>query len=306
MMRVLFFLFVLASPVFAIIYTIEDLIALEQKKRYREFLLHAHDIRPSQRDNAWQKMIEHMGTGFVNKLISEKNYEMASFNFVQRITLWDELKEDAYFHSKRDIYAIKYLQYCLEHRPFDSCHTQAKQSWNVGIKNRDTGVLIAELLTKRSQETDVFYFVQEAIHSNFGEFYCKKSFLQKALYERLYRRVIGKEGITVVGTLVDQIIGQGCFSIFAQLLIKELESPQKPSRDFAYKVLSAKKRLSTEGEDFYLVRFLLDSPKKGRIFNLAWAKLKEIAEDHKRRDDSSKNLNPSIPSPMPSSLPPIN
>ena len=284
-MRIIFFSVFLPQILLSntLPYTIEDLIALKKSRKYREFLTHAHDIRPSKRDASWEKMLKYMATEFVTQASSEKSFDEETFNFIQHFSQWMEFKENVYFHTKREEYVFKYLTDCLKKQTFEQCRKKAENSWKIYTKNRDTGIRMAELLSNKNSKEDIFLFIKEAVKSDFGEFYCKKSFVQKAVLDKIYQGTLKVADIKNVARFVDTLIGAGCFVALAKTLLKELGASEHSARDFAYKILSAKKRLSQNQEDFYLARFLLDSPTQGRVFNLAWAKLKEISQDHKRR-----------------------
>ena len=280
------------------LYNIEDLMALEKSKKYREFILHAHDIRPSKRDASWDKMLKHMATGFVSQALLDSSFDDQTFDFIQNFAQWMELKEDVYFHTKREQYVIKYLENCLRKKTFEHCQENAKNSWKLYRKNRDTGILMAKLLFgKKKEKTDVFYFINDAIKSEFSGFYCKESFVKQAILDKIYQKTLGMEEPKSIVSAIDKFIAKECFNIIAQTLLKNLEDSNRIIRDFSYKILAAKKRLSRDQEDFYLARFFLDSPTKGRILNLSWAKLKEISQDYKRREILVKKLKQLDPLP---------
>ncbi len=271
-------------------YTIEDLIALEKSQKYREFISHAHDIRPSKRDASWKKMLKHMAKEFISQASLEKSFDEKTFDFIQHFSQWTEFKEDVYFHTKREGYVLKYLELCLKEQAYENCRKKAQNSWKTYTKNRDTGIRIAELLINKNSKEDIFFFIEEAVKSNFGEFYCRKAFVQKFIFDKIYQGTLQIEAPKSIARFVDTLVGEQCFGVLTKTLSKELESSKGPARNFSYKILSAKQRISQEQEDFYLTRFLFNSPTKGRVFNLAWAKLNEIAQNHKRRSLLVKKL----------------
>ena len=266
-------------------YTMEDLITLEGEKSHRELLLHAHDIRPSKRDESWKKILQHAGSAYLIERTQQKDFRGPTFDFIQEITQWAGLKEDAYFHAKRDTYMLSYIEHCLAISSFSLCQEKTKRAWSLSNKNRGTGVSLAQRLAeKREEEADIFFFTQETLLSDFGAFYCKRPFLLKALGKRLHEETLPLARPSQVATRVDKVVGASCFEVFSQTLLEDLEGPSERRRDFAYKILSSKGLVPESSEDLYLARYLLNAPSPGRLFNLAWAKLKEVARDHKRRE----------------------
>ena len=88
-------------------YTIKDLEVLEKNKNAKEYLEHAYDIRPLERNDHWKQMTQHMAVVFVNKKINGRLFTRENFQFIERINLWpplltmnfSKLKEKAFIRA---------------------------------------------------------------------------------------------------------------------------------------------------------------------------------------------------------------
>ena len=57
-----------------------------------------------------------------------------------------------------------------------------------------------------------------------------------------------------------------------------------------FKILVAKRELREEDKDFYYVLFILNGPRVGKTFNLAWNRMKELGENFSRRQKVLQRL----------------
>ena len=62
-----------------LIYTIEDLKVLHAEKSYAEYIKHALDIRPVQRDEKWKSMTKEMSYGLLENLSAKKTLVKSDF-----------------------------------------------------------------------------------------------------------------------------------------------------------------------------------------------------------------------------------
>lgn len=270
-------------------YTFEDLQALEQQKAYREYLEHARDIRPSERTKLWSEMLSHMATDYMVHLKAKKEFDKKSFVYALSLTDWPELREDAFFHTKFEAYVLGYLKNCYE-RQMQGCREQAQMSWDKGRMNLDNGTLLAELLVQYDPSADITNYISQALKSDVAKFYCRKDAIQNWVISKTATKVLVTDDIEEVKRILAGTIHSSCLETLAPNLKRALISGSKEQRAYAYRVLKSQNLIDKSDEDLYLTTYLLEGPSVGKIFNLAWAVVKQIGQDYDRRQTLLKRL----------------
>tara|TARA_R110000868_G_scaffold118569_4_gene314422 strand:+ start:2357 stop:3499 length:1143 start_codon:yes stop_codon:yes gene_type:complete len=280
-------------------YTFEDLQALESQKSYREFLQHARDIRPSERSKVWSEMLGNMATNYMVHLRAKKDFDLATFQYVQTLSDWPELRGDAFFHTKREAYILDYLKSCYEKKQ-NGCREQAQESWHVGRKNADNGTLLAQILATYDPRADISSYILPALQSDIAQFYCRKDYIQSWVLSKIAPAVLASEDHGKIKSELTQSIHESCLVAMKPLFIRGLSASGRDLRNISYRVLKAFDSIDSSDEDLYLTTYLLEGPSVGKTFNLAWAVVKEIGQDFKRRQTLLKRL--AKLDPLPDSL----
>tara|TARA_R110000868_G_scaffold38661_8_gene135160 strand:- start:8106 stop:9308 length:1203 start_codon:yes stop_codon:yes gene_type:complete len=270
-------------------YTFEDLQALEGQKSYREFLQHARDIRPSERSKVWSEMLGNMATNYMVHLRAKKDFDLATYQYVQVLSDWPELRADAFFHTKREAYLLDYLKNCYE-RKQTNCREQANEAWHLGRKNPDNGTLLAQVLATHDPRADITNFILPSLKTDISQFYCRKDFIQSWVLNQIAPRVLASEDSSKIKTEITQTIHESCFIAMKPLFIRGLSANSNDLRNISYRVLKAFDSIDQSDEDLYLTTYLLEGPSVGKTFNLAWAVVKELGQNYKRRQTLLKRL----------------
>lgn len=270
-------------------YSFEDLQALEAQKAYTEFLKHARDIRPSERNKVWNEMLGHMATDYMVHLRLKKDFDLTSFNYVQALSDWPELREDAFFHTKRETYVLEYLKSCYA-KKLVHCRNNAQASWDIGRKNPDNGTLLAELLATHDPQADISAYVMPAIKDDIAQFYCRKDFIQSWVLNKIAPQVLATESPEQTKTAVTEYAHPKCMQAMKPLFQRGLISGNKELRNISYRVLKAFDSIDQSDEDLFLASYLLEGPSVGKIFNLAWAVVKQVGQNFERRQTLLKRL----------------
>lgn len=240
-------------------------------------------------------MLESMATKYVEQKINTKKFNKKTFQYIETLAQWSELVSDPVFMSKRDSYALKYFSYCIQERKPKACHTQALSFWNYKKENLDTGFHLGKIFSPFSHLDSLPFFLSATTSKDFGEYYCKKQSVQKALYKHLYQKLFIKEIHHSLKSNITRIQSLSCWKSFSSNLILSLNDSET-IKNFSFKLLKIYgEKIPQEKEDLYLTLYILNGPQVGKIFNLAWTTLKEISQDYKRRQrliDSLKNLDP--------------
>ena len=288
-MTILVVLSLFGSANAKILYTFEDLQVLEQQKAYREFLDHARDIRPSERTKVWQDMLGNMATAFMVDLREKKDFSLNTFRYMQILSDWPELREDAFFHTKRESYILSYLENCYE-KNLSHCRLNAQESWHIGRKHLDHGTLLAEIVNRYDPQTEIGHYISKAIKSDVARFYCRKDFIQKWVISEISKSVFMDESPEHAKKTFLNVAHENCMEPMSALFNRSLFHAANEIRSLSYRMLKAFNKIDQSDEDLYLTTYLLEGPRVGKIFNLAWAVMKMLGQDYERRQTLLKRL----------------
>ena len=98
-------------------YTPEDLQVLSAENNYQEYLDHALDIEPSNRNAAWKTTTENMGLKYLASLVDQNKMPEGSEERIERISQWPLFRANEFFIKARDKYFLKKLAICIEISP---------------------------------------------------------------------------------------------------------------------------------------------------------------------------------------------
>jgi len=305
MSKLLTLILLLSQPFTAlpVTYNLEDLRALSQEGSYREFLNHALDVRPSQRQGEWKSMVIEMAHLYTKDLLAQKIIEKKDFDKIENIYSWPALKTDELFVARRHEIGLKYLKDCLTEK---ACWEEVKNFWEKDKSNPETAYQLAEITKPFTKfPLSQWDFLGHAVKSTLSEFYCKKEFVQKEIWKQLEEIYVK---LTPKGDLLQQIdalLHPACLAPVNEMTEKKLYSPDKSSdRELAFEILKAQFKATTKIEDIFYTIYLLEKPSQGELFNYAWNRVKLLSQLPTRRDaviEAFKKLDP-IPDEIFSSL----
>lgn len=270
-------------------YTFEDLQALEQQKSYKEFIDHARDIRPSERNKLWSEMLSHMTTDYMVHLREKRDFDLATFAYVQSLTDWPELRADAFFHTKREAYILGYIENCYQ-KKFPTCRQNATEAWNMGRKNPDHGTLLAQVIVKFDPAVELTSFITPALKEDTAQFYCRKDYIQQWLLNKLAVSLLNTEDTVEVKKIFAEQVHESCLKGLKPILQQGLTAATHDMRHISYRLLKSFDVIDQSDEDLFLITYLLEGPAVGKTFNLAWATMRQISQDYKRRQGLLKRL----------------
>lgn len=265
----------------------EDLEVLVKEKNYAEFLKHTHDVRPSKRDKKWKQMTRDMALGHLNASISNKKFDLKTFEFVEKLNSWPTLRNEEFFQQKRNYFGIEHLKYCFSNSK--NCLSKALNFWHSNLlKSPDLGHKMAILLSKNKYDKDLFPFIKPVTTSDISEFYCNRSEVQKILFKKIHE-------ISLIGPpskkVFSDIFNQACLEKIIPILKKDLVNiSSAPTKELFYNFLNLYEVLNQEEKDFFLTLYVLQGPVKGNAFNAAWNIIKILGKNYKRRSKVIKKL----------------
>lgn len=276
------------SGVYSQLYTIEDLKILADQKNYKEFIQHAKDIRPSKRDKAWREMLTNMANEMALDSIKKGIYTNETFDKLFHMATWPVLKDDVFFRERRIKYGLNFLKNCQidnlnSKGSRAACLKRAKLIWTRSNQDAELAFKLAKQVLLFEPEADLTEYVQVIAHSKVSEFYCDKDFIGHQLIQTLRSQIKMTTKADSVKKIVDSTMNEQCFSKVKQSLVPLLTTHTRSLSIFSYQILSAKKSLSQNTSDLFLMKFVLDGPVNGDIFNQAWNMINKIGSDYDRR-----------------------
>lgn len=260
-------------------YTLKDLEVLHAQKSYKEYLLHALDIRPSLRNKQWEKMTVEMASDYVDQLLKTKVVTKSSFDFIESLNNIPTLKNDDFYQLKRTQYAHAFFLKCLN----TECLTQFKEYWRTSKRNPEYDFKFYELIRSRDEDL-VQTILPHFTKSNVSQFYCNKKYVIKDLLD-LTDAPLRKETIENSSVVVNRYANKLCIESMKEDLIAKLKSPkvENSKKHIIFRLLKSHHLLNTEDEDIFLTLYILQGPIVGEIFNLAWNRLSLLSQDYSRR-----------------------
>ena len=87
----------------ALLYSKEDLRILHENRQHNEFLAHAKDLRPTERDDLWSQQVLEMSLLFIDQVISERNFKETTYREVHRFQDLGKNNITRFFSSREKI-----------------------------------------------------------------------------------------------------------------------------------------------------------------------------------------------------------
>ncbi len=271
-------------------YTLDDLLILSKEKSVDEFLEHAKDVLPKERNELWQKAVKDIAVLKLDRLLLLNIFDKKSFELVEELTSWPILNNYDVFLAKRESFAKKYLINCFENRLTDRnlCHRDLLFFWNNSTSNlsrNELGIYLAELLIKYLPTVDRFVLIHPSINASLSNLYCQKEVVWKTLYSHVQRYLNLDISNEQLQKRLYNMASSECYKAFEKELKSAMFRPQLKQIEayYAYKTLSALNLLTRKEKDIYLTTFILSGPVKGEIFNEAWNTITELGKNYDRR-----------------------
>lgn len=102
------------------LYTIDDLRALEEQQAWAELTAHLTDIRPSQRDEGWNQLLEKAATGYLQSEVQASSSERVIAVARELMLVYPQLKQSSSFKSLFSKHVVASFEPCIEYR-IQSC-----------------------------------------------------------------------------------------------------------------------------------------------------------------------------------------
>lgn len=271
-------------------YKMEDLEILFEQKSFKEFLDHAHDIRPSLRKKLWKDMLSSMAQGRVQRLIELNAYSSKSFKEIETYSSWNSLQDDPFYLEVRGSYLLSYLKTCFANKEKEeTCWQDFSKAWTL------KPLLPHHVfeLTKSLDDEQVKKIYPEL--KNFFSLPSSGYLCQvKALYPHLAHTLVllslkEKES----GGLRKKVLREfheECLNSLYPKIKKALKTGANHSEIDLLPLLKAFKQLSPHEEAIIHISYLLENPVSGDLFNKSWTTMIMLKERGRLRDTVLEDL----------------
>lgn len=272
-------------------YQMSDLEVLAAEKNAREFLNHALDIRPSERDKKWRELVSQMALLTVAEASRESPLELKSFDFIQNIANWPSLAQDDYFQLKRADYATTFFKQCFARRSAQNCLERMQAYQNSSRPNPNLALLLIGELKKYLPTYSRTQLLMSITKGEFSQEFCARSEVQAELLALLLAKAY-------TATPKPQLYAdQACLTQLDKPLKEMLYSFEMNNARASYEILRALDKLDASELDQFYTYYLLSSPATSELFNLAWNNLRALGSDYERRQLVLKKLKQLEPVP---------
>ncbi len=276
-------------------YNLADLRVLALEGSHHEFLNHALDVRPSERNEEWRGMAVKMALKFANETLALNPVPTKDFRKIEELYRWPALRQNDVFKARRMEIGVRYLRHCTKAEA--PCWEDLTKFWKEDSSDPDMAVSLAEMVKDRSDSPySLWTLLEGPLKTPFSEFYCKKPFVMNTLWEKLgldYLK-LSSEGNFL--SKIEETIHSDCFASLVTESRKRIETPViSGDRELGFEILKATGSSDQKLKDFFYTVYLLEHPSQGEIMNLAWNNLTELGKSSERREKTLqelKNLDP--------------
>jgi hypothetical protein len=261
-------------------YSISDLEVLESEKNFTEFLQHAKDIRPKDRDRHWKEMVANMGELFLDSFLSHKDLSLEDYKKSDLYSHWPIFIADEFFQDKREKIAMRYLRECFKSQKLSFCKNHGERFFEGSRKNPEVGIQLLKLLKKYDQTISAWDYVKGSLKDTASSFYCKEKDVFLSIMKKI--QLMDINGLAKAGNIKDELnslMNQDCLQVVTKNLKTRLYSEDQNSSGKVYLILSAFKKLDRFENDLFLAHYFLKGPLAGETYNRSWNLMKALGSD---------------------------
>jgi hypothetical protein len=272
------------------LYSLKDLEVLVENKNVKEFLEHALDIRPSNRNKYWNNMTINMAELFLNSLRKYPEIKQTDFNLMERITKWPIITTNEYYFIQRSKISEKFFTKCfsdIQVQSFKECYSQFVFYWN-NTQYKDPQhafnlVKIIERNKPNDYNLNLEYLLKLIPNSNISEFLCKEKRVYLFLFNKLTKIIFESNNKQNKLNKINNNLNSQCWNSFKVFLDSNLTHTNTNIKNFSFNLLNIKNNLSQIQKDLFYIDYLLNYPIKSTIFNNAWRRIEELKSNYSTR-----------------------
>ena len=263
------------------LYQMDDLEVLAQDHAWEEYLKHALDIRPSERQGRWKELTSKVAARMVQELQQAADFSDAAWAKVQQAANLQVLQDDDIFQLQRALWGQAYFAY---HWPrgekgHDFLAHQLAEFWQGTPSTPQTleaAAKLGELLQTTSSgpaassSVDAWPLWARIVQSDLAHLYCTRPSTQRALVARLAEATTELEAW--------HLARPSCWQAAVNVLKQQLASHK-----YAFYILDKLDLLNRPERSTYLVNYLLQDSPNGPTYDQAWGAVQELGKDYALR-----------------------
>ncbi len=280
-------------------YSLQDLEILSKQKSYWEFLQHARDIRPGQRNKHWTELVQEMAVGFIEFNLRTQSFGSDNYTLLRQIARWPVLRDDEFFQVKYNNYMARYTGYCFKNDKPENCITKIEQFWHLSNKDPETGHKFIQLIQNISPQYSLWNFLKDIVTHPMSNFYCQRPLIATQLSKKILtdfgpfitpKKTKSSLNNAQIRKRLKNFMHEKCWQSLLPSLKQNLFSELPRHQMILHKILNAKKALNTSENDLFYALYLLKGPLVGEAFNQSWNGLARIGQNFKRKTALLKTL----------------
>ena len=261
------------------LYQMDDLEVLAQDHAWDEYLKHALDIRPRERQARWRELTRKVATLMVQDLLRAQDFSETAWAKVQRTTPITLLQNDEIFQLQRALWGQAYFayQWARQEISLDHFAQRLAEFWQATPstpQTLDAAAKLGELLQSSTSSSpspvDPWPLWERIVQSDLANLYCTRASVQRALGTRL----LSAENAAQAW----QIARPACWQAASNFLKANLE--QYP---YAFNILDRLNLLTPVERSTYLVNYLLADSPNGPTYDQAWAAVQALGKNYALR-----------------------
>lgn len=303
------------------LYNLSDLTALYQQGEDQEFIKHAKDVKPAERQESWKKMVRQVALRWLATLGKKNFLEAAEIEQLEEFCRWPINLQDPEIQKSRGELILRTLEKNLAAPQLLSPELLLQQKallqsfWQSTIPSATIALRVAKLIEKTTLSLvdphaflapyqELKFWLSEILSSVYksdaSEAYCQDEWIAPHLWEVLKNFALKLKRIDLDNFDVKLIewINWKCWLSFRPTVIaksRNFLNAKDDDRTIALNLLALDKTLPELDKSLVFVLYLLDHPSKSDLYNLAWNHMNVLAlqaETRMQLLDKLKNIDP--------------
>lgn len=280
------FFIVLVSNAHAESYSKEDLKVLAEENNFNEFILHAQDIRPSQRDDWWKEQLRRMGKKFIEERIAKNDFSTDTHDKIESLYALPAIKEDEFVSTRREEYNRALIKNCFQFNNKMECYKTMNNFWEStkgSINRPEIALEIASLLDQYNIQTEKWKYFATITTGKTATFYCGRENIKQVVIQQLINKFSRVSDSSKFDQQTKEVANEDCIDKMILDLKQLLTSEDKVKAEMSYHLLLSRKKIDELESNAFLISFIMMGPVVGETFNQSWNMLEQLGKNYELR-----------------------
>lgn len=268
-------------------YSIKDLQILAKENEYKEFFAHFKDVKPSERDAYWRKLVDEVSISFLQNIDSKPKITKTDIDNIDQLFSHPVISKNEKFKNLRLKIGLKYFDKLFSENNTNNAD-ELLQFWLKETSFADYAYQFGLLSTKINASIDTqWHFYSKAFNGAQSHRYCNTEHAAQIIIQKL-TQVTGTDTFSDPDQFLDKLINQDCKQALSPFIKDYFFQANTNLRPIIYELLYSKS--SSIDQDLISFYYILSGPVVSKAFNHSWNKLSEIKNDSTRRENLLKAL----------------